>query len=74
MQKKNLPPVPNGQYQDGQNTNQNFLHCVSSFEGTSYKTCKIQSLYLLFLVVLISFYISRPNNKTVSKEAPEYDY
>ena len=28
---------PYGQYQDGQNTNQNFLHSVSSFEGTSYK-------------------------------------
>ena len=34
-------------------TNQNFLYCVSSFEG------KIQSLDLLFLVLFISFYISR---------------
>ena len=30
------PPVPNDQYQDGQNNNQYFLHCVSSFEGASY--------------------------------------
>ena len=29
--------VPNGQNQDGQSTNQNFLHCVSSFKGKSYK-------------------------------------
>ena len=29
--------VPNGQYQDGKNTNRNFLHFVSRFEGTSYK-------------------------------------
>ena len=38
-----LPPVLNRQYQNGYNTNQNqikntypyFLHCISSFEGTS---------------------------------------
>ena len=41
------------------NTNQHLIHCVSSFEGTSYKNCKIQSLDLLSLVVFISFYISR---------------
>ena len=38
-------------------TNQNFLHCVSSFESIT--ICKIQSLDLLFLVIFISFYISR---------------
>ena len=37
LSKEKTSPVPNGQYQDEQNTNQNFLHCVSSFEGTSYK-------------------------------------
>ena len=36
-----------------------FLHCISSFEGTSYKICKTQPPDLLFLVVFISFYISR---------------
>ena len=40
------------------NTNQHLIHCVSSFEGTSHKSCKIQSLGLLFLV-FISCYISR---------------
>ena len=34
-------------------TNQNFLHCVSSFEGTSYKSLSwVQSLDLLFLAAL----------------------
>ena len=37
QKKQTHPPVPNGQYQNGWNTNQNFLHCVSSFEGTFYK-------------------------------------
>ena len=32
---KTSPPVPNGQYLDGYNTNKNFLHFVSRFEGTS---------------------------------------
>ena len=30
-QKKPHAPVPKRQYQDGKNTNPNFLHCVSSF-------------------------------------------
>ena len=37
-----------------------FLHCISSFEGNSFKICKIQSLDLLFIVVfnlLLSFYL-----------------
>ena len=37
LSKKNPPTVPNGQYQDEQNTNQNFLHCVAGFEDTSYR-------------------------------------
>ena len=35
--KKNSPPVSIGQYQDEWITNQNLLHFVSSFKGTSYK-------------------------------------
>ena len=35
--KKQPPPVPKEKYQDGGSTDQNFLHCVSSFDGTSYK-------------------------------------
>ena len=32
--------------------NLNFLCCISSFEGNSYKNYKIQSLVLYFLIVL----------------------
>ena len=32
--------------------NLNFLCCISSFEGNSYRNCKIQSLVLYFLIVL----------------------
>ena len=35
------------------------LYFISSFEHTSYKTRKIEPPDLLFLVVFISFYISR---------------
>ena len=42
--KKSHPLVPNGQYQDEWNTNQNFLHCISSFEVTSYKRYSHKSL------------------------------
>ena len=38
LSERNPPPVPKGQYQDGWNTNQTFLHYVSSFGGTSCKT------------------------------------
>ena len=39
LSNKNLTPLflTDEQYQDGQNTNQHFLHCVSIFEDTSYK-------------------------------------
>ena len=36
-----------------------FLHFISSFEGTPLKICKIQPPDFLFLVIFISFYISR---------------
>ena len=49
LSERNPPPVPKGQYQDGWNTNQTFLHYVSSFEGTSYKT-----LYKTFTISFIS--------------------
>ena len=42
----------------GMNTNQSFLHCVSSFEGTSYKNLSHTVTKFLFLV-FISFCISR---------------
>ena len=36
-----------------------FLHFISSFDGISYKVNKIQPPVLLFLIVYISFYISK---------------
>ena len=40
LSKKTTPLFQNGQYQDGQNTNQNFFRCALSFEGTSCKNLK----------------------------------
>ena len=37
VKQEKLTPVPDGQYQDGQNTDQNLLHCVLSSEDASYK-------------------------------------
>ena len=36
-----------------------FLHCISSLKVCLVKNCEIQPSDLLFLVVFISFYISR---------------
>ena len=57
--KKNPPPVPNGQYQDGKNTHQNFYIVFQILKVLLIKIFRIQSLDLLFLVVFISFYINR---------------
>ena len=61
------PPVLKGQYQDGQNTNQNqkkntcrFYIVFQVLKVLLIKICKIQSLDLLFIVVfnlLLSFYL-----------------
>ena len=54
-------PVLNGQYQDGWNTNQNqmkntlFLHCISSFEGTSSKNCSHWIFNFLFFFYILAF-------------------
>ena len=62
------PPhhVSNGQYQDGQNTNQNQMKNICLFyiafqvlKERLIKICKAELSDLLFLVVFISFYISR---------------
>ena len=57
LSKNPTPLFLKGKYQDGYNTNQNFLHCISCV--LLIKIYKIQSLGLLFLVVFINFYISR---------------
>ena len=49
------PPVPNGQYQDEQNTNQNIYIVFQVLKVLLVKICKIQSLDFLFIVVFISF-------------------
>ena len=59
LAKATHPPVPKGQYQDGQNTNQKCLHLFQVLKVLLIKICKIQSLDLLFLAVSVSFYISR---------------
>ena len=45
-----------------------FSYCISSFEGTSYKKCKIEPSDLLFLVVFISFCISKYLNVIYKKD------
>ena len=66
--KKTPPPstVLNGQYQDGQITNQNqkkntchFYNVFQVLEVLFIKICKIQPLDLLFIVVFNSFCISK---------------
>ena len=53
--KKSHPLFVTDKYQDAQNTNKKFLHCLSSFKDTS---CITQLLDLLFIVVFIIFYIN----------------
>ena len=60
------PSVLNEHYQDGKNTNQNQMKNTCPFyivfqvlKVCLIKVCKIQPPDLLFLVVFISFYISR---------------
>ena len=60
------PPVLNGQYQDGENTKQNqkkntypFYTVFQALKVLLIKICKLKPLDLLYLVVFISFYISR---------------
>ena len=61
LSKKNHPPLLNGQYQDGWNTNQNqmkntlFLHCISSFGGTSSKNCSHWIFNFLFFFYILAF-------------------
>ena len=61
-QTPSYPPVLNGKYQNQmKNTCLCSLHCIASFEGSYFfmKICKIQPQDYLFLVVFISFHISR---------------
>ena len=61
LSERNPPPVPKGQYQDRWNTNKLFYIMFQVLKVLLIKLCKIHSLHLLFLVVSISFYISRYN-------------
>ena len=61
-------PLPNRQYQDEQNTNQNALHCISSFEDTSLKNLQdtvtrsfISCYFYQPLHQQITFFTSSPN-------------
>ena len=54
------PPILKGQYQPkSKEKYMPFLHCISRFESTPLKICKIQPPDILFLVAFIIFYISR---------------